>query len=573
MLEMPIIELQHIVSCSSEDKNNPAENLLKSDGSHKWKSSTPGEKSISCIIQLSKSSQIQSIHIGNEGSAFVEVLVGKATATQDTDFEVLLVASSFMSPLDSRNETKKTSVRIFSLEDLNKQTASQSWDRIKIVCTQPFSKLFQYGLSFVKFYSPPAKENEEPRVKKLGAFTIKEDADDDDIHIGSLFANRLSKETTSPFTPTGAAAIRLASKHPEDLVKTLQVETPVRKKRQAESPPTSESKSKTPMQERDLSKEVKEDKTHPVSLKRQSSSFSSISSSSTEKSAMKRTNTEPSKTSPAQNFRKIMEKVVFVLSGFQNPHRGQLRDKALEMGAKYRPDWGNGCTHLICAFTNTPKYQQVAGKGKIVTKEWILDCHKQKKLLPWRKYRLGKAPSPPPSSDEDEKSSETLLKQRNTTATIESDSDSDPANNNNKPVLDKVVANKKIENKDDDPYSRSTDEEADDDNKKDLTVNKNDDSELPDLPEFFTDKTFFFYGEIEPSERRLLTRYIAAYNGEVADYMNKSVNFVITTKKWDSNFDEALSENPHLFFVKPKWIHQCHEKNKLIPYQHHVIVP
>ncbi len=46
-------------------------------------------------------------------------------------------------------------------------------------------------------------------------------------------------------------------------------------------------------------------------------------------------------------FKKLMEGVTFVLSGFQNPFRGELRDKALEMGAKYKPDWGPGCTHLM----------------------------------------------------------------------------------------------------------------------------------------------------------------------------------------------------------------------------------
>lgn len=46
-------------------------------------------------------------------------------------------------------------------------------------------------------------------------------------------------------------------------------------------------------------------------------------------------------------FNRIMEGVVFVLSGFQNPFRGDLRDKALEMGAKYRPDWTPDSTHLM----------------------------------------------------------------------------------------------------------------------------------------------------------------------------------------------------------------------------------
>ncbi|RWS11850.1 DNA repair protein XRCC1-like protein [Dinothrombium tinctorium] len=85
-------------------------------------------------------------------------------------------------------------------------------------------------------------------------------------------------------------------------------------------------------------------------------------------------------------FSKVMDKVVFVISGIQNPERRELREKALEMGAKYKADWDDSCTHLICAFVNTPKYLQViAKKGRIVTKQWINDCHSRKKLLPWRK--------------------------------------------------------------------------------------------------------------------------------------------------------------------------------------------
>ncbi|CAG5118440.1 unnamed protein product, partial [Candidula unifasciata] len=201
---MPVIEIQHVVSCSSADKNNPAENLLKADGARKWKCASPGEKSISCVLQFSKSSQIHSIDIGNEGSAFVEVLVGKATAASDQDFEVLLVASAFMSPLESRNGTNKNAVRMFGPEKLNTVTASQKWDRVKIVCTQPFSKLFQYGLSFIKFHSPPETDNGETQVKKFGAFAVKDDEDDaaDDIRVGSMFANRLHKDVSPAPKPT-----------------------------------------------------------------------------------------------------------------------------------------------------------------------------------------------------------------------------------------------------------------------------------------------------------------------------------------------------------------------------------
>lgn len=48
-----------------------------------------------------------------------------------------------------------------------------------------------------------------------------------------------------------------------------------------------------------------------------------------------------------QELGKVLQGVVLVLSGFQNPFRSELRDKALEMGAKYRPDWSSDSTHLM----------------------------------------------------------------------------------------------------------------------------------------------------------------------------------------------------------------------------------
>lgn len=43
---------------------------------------------------------------------------------------------------------------------------------------------------------------------------------------------------------------------------------------------------------------------------------------------------------------------------------------------------------LSCAFPNTPKFNQVRGKGKIVTQKWVDDCYTQRKRLPWRRYAL-----------------------------------------------------------------------------------------------------------------------------------------------------------------------------------------
>lgn len=99
---MPLVKLKHILSFTSEDpvssflayftismlyipitidhsivlQIHKAENLLKDDSSHKWKCSA-GEKQASVIFQLEKSSCINSIDIGNDGSAFIEILVGR----------------------------------------------------------------------------------------------------------------------------------------------------------------------------------------------------------------------------------------------------------------------------------------------------------------------------------------------------------------------------------------------------------------------------------------------------------------------------------------------------------------
>lgn len=46
-------------------------------------------------------------------------------------------------------------------------------------------------------------------------------------------------------------------------------------------------------------------------------------------------------------FHKLLEGVVLAFSGYVNPERGALRQKALDMGAKYKGDWDSRCTHLM----------------------------------------------------------------------------------------------------------------------------------------------------------------------------------------------------------------------------------
>ena len=92
--------------------------------------------------------------IGNNASAFVEIQVGRQASDE---FKVILVASSFLSPIESRNETQLTRVRMFTAEKLNSEIAKEKLDIIKAVCTQPLNKSFKYGLSFISIHSVEEK--------------------------------------------------------------------------------------------------------------------------------------------------------------------------------------------------------------------------------------------------------------------------------------------------------------------------------------------------------------------------------------------------------------------------------
>lgn len=617
---MPAINLQHVVSVSSEDKNFPAENLIKGDSFKKWKC-VAGEKNATVTLQFEKATEINQIDIGNEGSAFVEVLVGKSSASDDS-YQVILVSSSFMNPGESRSSQNLNRVRIFGSDALSKAVAGQKWDRVKVVCTQPFNKNTQFGLSFIKLYSPPSvndkTENVLSKQLTLGAFVVKSDETSDPIKAGSLF-ERSKQEVAEP-PLTGAAAIRAASKTMAKPASDVAPPVGGAENKASKSSEDSSAVAKVKPVEKRASAE-QTDEEAKTKAKRKPEAESSRKSPPAKRSRAEASAAASSSSSADSPFSQLMSKVVFVLSGFQNPLRGQLRDKAQEMGATYKGDWGIGCTHLICAFENTPKYNEIKGKGRIVKKEWVVDCYKQKKLLPWRQYRLGRAPSPRASDSEEEDVSarrgkngkqteartkagapskgdvpklqankkseesnegkrETKGKERNGERktfhqmSYEGDTDSlsdfnpvDESRSKGKAPMAKTVciASTSAKKDDEDIYNASTDEEmvANEDNKSD--------DEFPELPDFFGGKSFFLYGSFSPEDRRLLVRYITAYNGLIIDYMDDTIDFVITDMPWDENFDQALSENDSLSFVKSSWIHACHDAQRMMPHQKFVV--
>lgn len=101
---MPTIKLSHVVSFSSEDPVHPASNLILPSGDKKFRCSTPGENALSAVVQLERSTCISQIDLGNDGSAFIEVQVGRQE--EGDKFKTILTSSSFMSPMEARSHLK-----------------------------------------------------------------------------------------------------------------------------------------------------------------------------------------------------------------------------------------------------------------------------------------------------------------------------------------------------------------------------------------------------------------------------------------------------------------------------------
>lgn len=158
---MPIASLKSVFGVSSEDNAYPATNLL-SNTNKKWKCESPAPSSIFVILQFDKPVQISGIDFGNEHSAFIEAFVGKNGWTSDK-YQQILLSTSFMSVPESRNSTSTNRVQCLDRNKLDAGVRDQKWDLIKIVCSQPFNKHVQYGLSFVKVHCVDADGNKEPK--------------------------------------------------------------------------------------------------------------------------------------------------------------------------------------------------------------------------------------------------------------------------------------------------------------------------------------------------------------------------------------------------------------------------
>jgi len=251
----------------------------------------------------------------------------------------------------------------------------------------------------------------EAKVTKLGAFVLKDEPEETAFGykapIGSLFA---AKRNTTAATETKHISID-ASLRSEATLAEIACQANKQKRKHLDKLPSPDISLvlKTEDKKKESNKKRKIDPSRE--RKEVTKPFSDLSLALNKESKLPRRDILPGEqsiTPPPPNlpgkmntslerkavtkpFSRLMEGVKFVISGYQNPRRSDLRQKALDMGAKYNADWDNTCTHLVCAFINTPKFNQVrkqSAEAKIVKCDWIETSYKNKIRYPWRRFCL-----------------------------------------------------------------------------------------------------------------------------------------------------------------------------------------
>ncbi|XP_039703871.1 protein XNDC1N isoform X2 [Pteropus medius] len=146
---MAPVKISHVVSYSSQDPKYPVENLLNPDSQKGPWLSCPQDKSgqLKAELQLERAVPISYIDVGNCGCAFLQIDVGRSSWSLDRPFVTLLPATMLMSLADSKQGKNRSGVRMF------KDASGESWDRLRLTCSQPFTRYQSFGLAFLRVRS------------------------------------------------------------------------------------------------------------------------------------------------------------------------------------------------------------------------------------------------------------------------------------------------------------------------------------------------------------------------------------------------------------------------------------
>uniref|UniRef100_H0XIA2 Transient receptor ion channel domain-containing protein n=1 Tax=Otolemur garnettii TaxID=30611 RepID=H0XIA2_OTOGA len=152
---MAPVKISHVVSFSSQDPKYPVENLLNTNSQRRPWLSSPQDKSgqLKVELQLERAVPIGYIDVGNCGCAFLQIDVGRSSWSLDKPFITLLPATMLMSLTDSKQGKNRSGVRMFKADDFLAPASKESWDRLRLTCSQPFTRYQSFGLSFLQVRS------------------------------------------------------------------------------------------------------------------------------------------------------------------------------------------------------------------------------------------------------------------------------------------------------------------------------------------------------------------------------------------------------------------------------------
>ncbi|CAG9582915.1 unnamed protein product [Danaus chrysippus] len=605
---MPRVKIDYVVSMSSEDPENPANNLLSWEiNKKKWLCKT-GETSCSVVLQLTKAVQIESITVGTYHTSMLEVLVGSSEKPNDT-FEVLVPSCVLCSPREARGEPVER-VKSFTRDELTAARHTR-WDRLRLVCSQPYNRHCKYGISFVHIFEPESSAQSGqtavsiPRMLRLDEIG----SEDEEFRPGELFNKHKQEQNTHTSTD---AQIRQATSRALNNIgdsSTRLTKTPITKtnnrllgensscsKREKRSliyteddeQPHKKIDRVIERHEREKQREeIKKKKTDQEDKKKKTITTREESTGDEKNKETKQTdnrtpdhthttvmNTNKRKHSqeaPSRPLSSVLSGVVFSISGYVNPRRASVRAAALRMGARYTPDVTHDCTHLICAFPNTPKLRLVRDGVAVVKAEWIEDClHSGTRLKEGRYETRGGGGGR--TRDEKEERGGGLhqgeeerkgdgggrrhmdSKEREVGRHQDDEGredggggggrHQDETEHDTDDEIEQVMRRQKRKR-----VKEEEEEEGGDTEEEDGEQRREEIDESKSLPQFLSGATFSVCARLPPPVRSLVARYITAYGGVVLQSVSESPQFVISSSSASS----------------PAWLWACHTHGRLLP--------
>eukprot|EP01133_Synstelium_polycarpum_P008977 gene8977-10528_t len=370
-----------VTHCSSESEVHKSSNALLDDTYRVWSTDQPTDLAV-IEFQFPEPTIIKAIDVMNAGSAFIEILVGHSS-WEETEFQVLVPLTNFLSMSDSKNKVNRTRVKRF--DKLSSQTSHRKWEKVRVVCKQPFNN-DNIGLSLIRFYALDRPTRKSTSALDTSMLSETTEADTSVNNISTTSTNvdtplklSISMDRDAEMSDDVTAPTDLSSDVTQADLSAL-ASTPQRRKSSSKSIltnmlpgetiselPVAAASSKLKLSEPDMDDLTDEDIDLQVIVEPKM---------------------EAKYVTP---FNQLMKGVVLVIGGIVNPQKGELREKALEMGADYQADWCREATHLVTPFAGTPKFDQAkkAG-GSIVAPKWIEECYKTKTRLPIKTYQVSK---------------------------------------------------------------------------------------------------------------------------------------------------------------------------------------